>query len=247
MDRIAGAAAMLAATHARESFPCLPDELSPRTLAEALAIQDEIVRRGGETPTAWKVATLPEGVAWGAILPGRIFTSGSAARIGDEPVGIEAELAFRFRRNVARSEYPLGRDALCEAIDAFLAMELVTSRFNSYQSAPPLHRVADFMSNGGLVLGPQWKAWRSADLSSVEVTLSIEGIPKTSSQAGHPSGDPLLPLLAYVNDRLPGQDISEGTLVITGSLTGLTWTRVPATAEAHFHGLGTVGVTLRAF
>jgi 2-keto-4-pentenoate hydratase len=53
-----------------------------------------------------------------------------------------------------------------DAVDAaYAAIEIVVSRFQSYGGATPLDRLADNLSNAGLVLSAPCSDWRRLDCS----------------------------------------------------------------------------------
>ena len=67
-------------------------------------------------------------------------------------LGIEAEIAFRFERDLPAGKYSYAQVA--DAVTAFAAIEIVDSRFRTYPDLPLMDRHADCVSNGGFVRGP---------------------------------------------------------------------------------------------
>jgi 2-keto-4-pentenoate hydratase len=126
----------------------------------------------------------------------------SGARVSStisEQLGIEPEVAFTLKRPLpAGRRYT--REEVIEAIgSAHAAIEIVISRFQRHETASVLDRLADNISNGGLVLGPALERWQQLDFSSLplQLTLTPAGGESRRHQArgGHPSGDPLLPMI----------------------------------------------------
>ena len=135
-------------------------------------------------------------------------------------LGVECEIAFRFDRALPPRAAEYGYDEVAAAVTAFMAIEVVDSRFSTYPKTPLLDRVADFMSNGAFVAGDPIANWRSLDLTQAEVELVIDGVSIVRNVGGHIARDPLLPAIALVND-LRQAGIAAGCLMTTGTYTGL--------------------------
>jgi len=231
--------------------PSLPAELAPADEAEAYEVQRAVARTLGAAVGGWKVAMNTP--SHGAFAP--IFARDmqqSPARL-DAPcaagVGIEPEVAFKLGRDLP----PLGegrgysRDQLREAIDsAHAAIEIVVSRYQSHAGAAPLARLADNISNGGLILSAPCAQWRSLELHSLPLRLAItaagDQLPTLhQARGGHPLGDPLIPLLWLANDRAQsGEGLRAGDVITTGSYAGLHPAVRGAQVTVEFSGLGTV-------
>ena len=97
------------------------------------------------------------------------------------------------------------------------------------------------MSNGAFVVGASVSDWRTRDLTQADVELAIDGATIVRKVGGHPARDPLLPAIALVND-LRTQGIDAGSMITTGTYTGLNHAKRGQTVEAIFHGIGTVTV-----
>ena len=175
----------------------------------------------------------------GAILVSRCYQSPVRIAAGSMPLrGIEAEIAFRFDRDLPPRALPYGYAEVAEAATALAAIEIVDSRFRNYRTAPLLDKAADCVSNGGLVAGALQPSWRSLDLAQVAVTLMIDDRPAIRKIGGHPTGDPLLPAVALVNARRSGAGVRSGQIMTTGTYTGLTFVEPTATVVAIFDGVG---------
>ena len=177
---------------------------------------------------------------YGAIMASRVFDSGARIEAAKMPLlGVEAEIAFRFARDLPAGKYSYADVA--DAVAAFAAIEIVDSRFRSYPDVPIMDRNADCVSNGGFVRGPAAADWRKLDLANIAVTLTIGGQEIVRRNGGHPAGDPLLPAVALVN-ALPG-GVKAGQIVTTGTYTGLNFAKPRQTVAATFAGFGTVEVS----
>jgi 2-keto-4-pentenoate hydratase len=173
-----------------------------------------------------------------------MYASGARVPASAMPLlGIEAEIAFRFERDMPARGRPYTYDDVADAVVALPAIEIVDSRFRDYPNAPFLDRVADCMSNGGFVHGTPEPRWRTADLAQVDVQLTFDGNTVVRHVGGHPTKDPLLPAVALVNDLRSDGGVTAGHIVTTGSYTGLNRARPGQTIVATFHGFGVVSVT----
>ena len=227
----------------------LPPELSPQSEPEAYPVQREVARALGAQAGAWKVAMSRDDQGTSApIFERDVYASPARVPCRDgDSLGIEPEVAFRLRRDLA--PLPGGaryqREQLIEAIDAaYAAIEIVVSRFQSHDGAAPLDRLADNISNGGLVLGAPCHDWRALDLRTVPLRLTMQAADGTrtqhASRGGHPLGDPIAALLWLVNDRAHGgTGLRAGELVTTGSYAGLRYAPRGMRVSAEFAGLGT--------
>jgi 2-keto-4-pentenoate hydratase len=247
-ERLQRAVQYLAALHRPGPRPVsLPAELSPRDEAEAYQLQQQIMDALKATVGGWKVAM--SGLNAGSFAPvyaADIHTTGSRVRSAIcERLGIEPEVAFTLCRAL-----PAGRQySRAEVIDAIgaahAAIEIVVSRFQRHETAVPLDRLADNISNGGLVLGPALTRWQQLDFATLPVTMTVtdaHGEPEAHrSRGGHPQMDPLLPMTWIANARAArGTGLQAGDVVTTGSYAGLHYAGRGAHVRVEFEGLGAV-------
>jgi 2-keto-4-pentenoate hydratase len=247
MDQAAidkAAALFVAARHGGVPIERLPPECRPASPRDALAIQNGTVRLLGERVAAWKVAAPIDGVLMrGAILQSRIFQSPAIVPARLVPMlGVEAEIAFRFEAGLPTRDRDYTYEEVAAAATALAAIEIVDTRFASYQDTPLLDRSADCISNGGLVCAAPRRDWRRFDLRNIEVTLFVEGAVVVRRVGGHAAGDPLLPAVALVNDLRGGEGLAPGTVVTTGTYTGLTTALPGQTVVARFAEFGSAEV-----
>lgn len=220
----------------------LSTDAQPATMDQAHAIQDAMVELLGDRVAGWKVATSPAGeFARGVVLASRVFES--PATIAQElcPMKIvEVEIAFRFERDLPARNQNYEYEEIAEAVMPFAAIEVVDSRFISYKDTPWMQRAADFMSNGAFVAGRVVKDWRDLDLSTLEVALSVDGRPKVGCVGGHPTTDPMLPVVALANAMRKGQGVKAGQFVTTGSFTGMSSVEAGQWVTGTFKHFGSV-------
>ncbi len=218
------AAGLLAeARRTGKHLPGLPEGARPRSVAEAHAIQRATARVLGEEIVGWKVATVPEhGLMMGGILASRMLATGATISAGQMPMlGMEVEIAFEFMRDLPPRDTDYDRAEIEAAVIALAGIEVVDSRFVSYDAAPVIERTADFMSNGAFVVGTRRPDWQSIDLAGLEASLVIDGKEIVRRVGGHGAKDPLIPAIALVNALRREDGIRAGQIVTTGTYTGL--------------------------
>jgi 2-keto-4-pentenoate hydratase len=218
----------------------LPPLLRPQNSAEAYAIQLETTALTGDSMAGWKVAESPDyELLIGILLRSRVFADGAAiSSAGMAMIGVEAEIAFRFDQALPPRERAYERAEVEAATTAFVAIEIVDSRFKDYQGTPLIERAADFMSNGAFVSGAVRQDWRSFDLAGLEACLAIDGVEIVRQVGGHASGDPLVPAIALCNRLRLSSGIAAGQVVTTGSFTGLQFAKPNSVVSATFAGFG---------
>jgi 2-keto-4-pentenoate hydratase len=222
----------------------LPASCRPADVDEALAIQDATVDALHETVAGWKVGSPLNGkTVRGTIVQSRVIPSGGTIRAALVPLlGVEAEIAFRFDRDLEPRDRPYSYDEIAAAVTAFPAIEIVDSRFRDYKSAPLIERIADCVSNGAFVQGAPQPRWREFDLKKIEARLEIDGDVLVRRAGGHPAGDPLLPAVELVNAMRLHGGVRAGQVVTTGSYTGLNYAKPGQTISAGFEGFGSAAV-----
>ncbi len=211
-------------------------EAAPRDAAQAYAIQDRVYAeiRRGRRPGAWKVGGPSDRVEPAASPILDLLRS--PARVEGPILGVEAELAYRFVRDV---EDNFSEERIASAVgEALVAIEVCATRLANWNEAPELWKLADFQSNGCLVAGSGRREWRRIDFSAQEVEMLVDGR-VVVSKASHPYGDPfrLVPwLAAHCANR--GCGLRAGDIVTTGSWGGMQAAAPGSTVVARFPGIG---------
>ncbi len=242
---IDGAARMLSESRrSQQLLDALPEAFRPATLDDAHAIQEATAAQLAESIAGWKVSATPDGrVARGALLRSRLYASGCRIAADAVPLlGVEAEIAFRFDRDLVPRVRPYDYDEIAAAVTALPAIEVVDSRFRGYPNAPLLDRIADCMSNGAFVYGEAQERWRDFDLETLDVELVVDDHRIVHRAGGHPTKGPLLPAVALVNDLRGSTGVRVGQIVTTGTYTGLNFAKPGQTVVATFAGFGSVSV-----
>jgi 2-keto-4-pentenoate hydratase len=238
------AALLVQARRTRQPLQRLPEDCRPAALADALRIQAASVAQMNDAVAGWKVGGVIDGaLSYGVLLASRVVRSGDSVRAQDMPLlGMEAEIAFRFVRDAPPREQPYTYDEVAQRVVAFPAIEIVATRYADYKGTPLVERVADCMSNGAFVAGPERRDWRSFDLVNIPVALSFGASTVAHGVGGHPAGNPLRPALDLVNLLRAQGGVRAGQVMTTGTYTGLHFATPGMRVRAAFEGFGVAEV-----
>jgi 2-keto-4-pentenoate hydratase len=236
----AAAAALANARRTGHLLAALPADAQPTNVADAHAIQDATVAALGEKIAGWKVSIADGQANRGAVLGSRLLASPARIPAASMPMlGLEAEIAFRFERDLPPRAASYTQAEIADAVTALAAIEVVDTRFENYTERSPLEKLADFMLNGALVTGTARPDWRGIDLASLRATLSINGHVVVDQTGGHVTRDPIIPAVALVN-ALREDGIARGRIITTGTYTGFYIAKPGDKVVASFEGFGSV-------
>jgi 2-keto-4-pentenoate hydratase len=224
----------------------LPESMRPRTVGDAYAIQDAVATTLGGVG-GWKVgAKGPAAEPTCAPLPASLILRSpqrfAHGRFADN--GVEAELAFTLARDLPPRPQPYAAADLEAAVaTVHAAIEIVESRFADLNAVDALSLLADFQSNGALVIGDGIALPEAFESSTQQVTLDIDGKRVAESRGCNPAGD-VLRLLAWMANHASARSggLRRGDVVTTGSWTGMRFVAPGARVEAAFEGIGGVDV-----
>jgi 2-keto-4-pentenoate hydratase len=179
-----------------------------------------------------------------AIFPQRIAPSPACfSRADFFGLGVEAEIALRFGRDLPARATPWTRAEILDAIaSAHVAMELVDTRLADPETAGPLWRLADNLLNGGLVLGDAIANWRELDYASLRVRALANGEP-IAETVGRPPLDDIFYCLPWWLEHAGGA--RAGDIVTTGAWNGMHSVALPAAVGVEFVGLGSASAEVR--
>ena len=222
----------------------------PDNIDAAYAVQRAVWQAmvGVGRPAAWKVGSPAREVAPNAapVFPSRL--AASPARFpGDLFVGlgIEAEIALRFGRDLPPRQEPYSRNAILDAIGSVhVAMELVASRLADPEAAGPLWRLADNPLNGALVVGDAVPHWRDLDWGGLTVQAWVDGQALAGVIGRPPLGDIFhcLPWwLAHVGGARAGD------IVTTGAWSGMHPVGLTTEVAVMFAGVGKAVARIGAY
>jgi 2-keto-4-pentenoate hydratase len=193
----------------------------PRDVADAMRVQEIVMRMTGLSPLGWKVAIRPDGQPVAA--PLFDIVEGSGGQFAFVPgCVIEIELCVRMGTDLVRPGQPLTRDQILAAVEGvFLGIEIVRSRLEFPAAHPFPVFLADNLGNAGYVLGPEVGHSALDSVLGQRCLVKHEGTVVVDAPAQHPQSDPLAPLLAYANqlsDFVGG--LQRHQFVTTGALCG---------------------------
>lgn len=226
------------AEHVR--FVASPGE-GPADLAQAYAVQGLVWREmvGKTRPHVWKVgaaSTSAQPMA-APIFPIRYSVSpGRFKRRGLCSLGVEAEIAVRFGRNLPARNEPYGREEILAAIGGVhVAMEVVDSRLQDPDYAGANWCLADNLLNGALILGDEIAHWRELTWRDLTVRVMADDRVLDERVANPPLGD-LFHCLPWWIDHAGGA--KDGDVVTTGAWTGMHRVGQARELGVAFAGLG---------
>lgn len=229
-------------------------DLTPRNMDEAYALQEAFMAQWDEAIAGWKVgATAPkvqeiyrvEEPFCGPFFEPTTFRS--PARVPAADFGhfcIESEFAFRFSADLPARDAAYSREEILAAIGTLLpAFELISPRFDTLLQDRVALATADCGLNGGFVLGEEISEWRSFDLASHKVTLTVDGEIRAEGTGANVLGHPFNVLDWFVNKHSSrGLDLKAGQIVSTGTCTGFHYIEEGQTAVAEFGEIGRIEV-----
>jgi 2-keto-4-pentenoate hydratase len=226
----------------------------PANLAAAYAVQDIALALDGRTVAGWKVGRImpPMDSELGANrLAGPIFSDTVVDAAGgsspEMPVyaggfaAAEAELLLHVAAGWDGSvpTDDAGTKALLDQVR--LGIEIASSPYPGINADGPCVTASDFGNNNGLVMGAPLANWHETDLCAILVRTLIDGETVGEKTAATMLDGPygaVRFLLANLKAR--GIDVSGGTWVSTGAITGVHEVAPGAKVEAVFGDHGSV-------
>lgn len=243
----------------RRSYQPIPERFSPRSITEAYDIQDayhELLAESRGPIVGYKVAlttqVMQQMVGFNEPCAGAVFASGiyqSPASIDGAAyvhLGAECEVAVLLSQDMPSEFAPYDRGSAADAVGALMpAFELVDDRGADYSDLFFLGVVADNAWNAGIVLGPQITAWHDIDLAIARGAMVINGQQVGEGMGGDVMGHPL-EALAWLANTLAarGKTLSQGMIVMTGSIVSTKFLSPGDSATVSIHGLGEAQLTV---
>ncbi len=223
-------------------------EEAPETLEEAYAISAGMMAALGQQAGGWKVGYAPDKtpVASPMYASGFLNSGDSWSMRSDRPMIPEIEIAVRLAHDLPpnpRTPYTRA-DIENAAFEYLIGIELIERRI-PMQGAPFPMNLADDLGNVGYVVGPGTRDFRALDLPNLRCRFWMNGELTIDRRGGHPSGDPLQPMIDWANaqkDHVGG--LRRGQIVTLGSLTPLVVMPGPGTLEAEIEGVGRISAII---
>jgi len=254
-DLLRGAERILDARRSVGKLDGLPEPLRPRSLDDGYNMQLVAAERWGEEVAGWKVGATSQEVqklfgigepVYGPVFEKTVFDSPARFEArAFQHLMLESEFAFTFRAGLPARAAPYEREEVLSAVEAVRpAIEVISPRFKRLTVDHVPQLVADFCGNGAAVLGTPYRDWRSLDLLSHAVTISLDGTERQRGTGAVVLGDPVNVLEWFVNAlRTRGLGMLPGQFVMTGTMTGIHTPKPAEAAIADFGELGRVEVT----
>lgn len=218
--------------------------------SEAYRVQDAVYAAlwSGSRPVAWKAGGPSDKVEpTAAPIPAENLLHSPASVVGAtmHMIGVEAEVAFRFAKDLPPRSRPYSERSVAAAVgEVLVAIELCDSRLAGWKETSGLWKLADFQNNGGLVVGSGTKDWQGIDFLQQEVEFRV-GARTVKAKGAHSFGNPLrlLPwLVKHCAKR--GYGLHAGDVVTTGAWTGLEIAQPGDEVTARFPGIGEATVRI---
>jgi 2-keto-4-pentenoate hydratase len=258
-DAQAIATAFVEARRAARALVSYPGA-APIDLCAAYRIQDAAIVLDGRPITGWKVGRInaPLDRELGSNrLAGPIFGETVVALTnGEVPVmpvfadgfaAAEAELLLHIAPGMADARPVTDAETRLVIDEVRLGIEIASSPYPGINADGPAVTTSDFGNNHGLVMGAPLAGWQEIDLCAIPVRTLIDGAVIGEATAATMLDGPygaVRFLLANLAER--GIDISGGTWVSTGAITGVHQVVPGQSALAEFGSYGSVHCTIGA-
>ncbi|MEO7384970.1 MAG: 2-keto-4-pentenoate hydratase [Novosphingobium sp.] len=216
---------------ALESYP----GTAPQDLNAAYQIQDAAITIDGRPIAGWKVDRINaplDGALGSNRLAGPIFAD-TVVDIADGQVPMmpvfssgfaaaEAELLLHIAPHIT-GQCPVSDDQTRALIDDVrIGIEIASSPYGRINADGPTVTASDFGNNNGLVRGPPVADWSQIDLSEIVVSTCVDGVTVGEATAATMLDGPYGAVRFLIaNLAARGIDISAGTWVSTGAITGV--------------------------
>jgi len=235
-------ATILLAEARRTGQPAAVFHPGPASPEEAYAVQDRIAAMLGPVG-GWKVgARTPDGFPSAAPLLQDLIQTSPAAwpKHVFHLRGVEAEVAFKIGRDIPAGAGPVDEATAFAAVESVhAAIEIVDTRLDNWKDADPLWQLADNQSNAGLVYDPDGIPFHGQDFTHAPVRLTVDGHLMVEQRGGNTGGDPRRLLWWMIDHAVTRRGgLTAGTMITTGSYTGMIFVEAGARVEAEFSGLG---------
>ncbi len=252
-ESITRAATLLTETRQRVGVVDDLGDDTPTDLSTAEAIATAHAEQLGHDVIGWKIgatsAAAMELLGSPGAFAGRIFDGtnhGSGIIEADAVVDpkLECEFAFVIADDVAPRTGWTPEDAKAAAEAVAPAFEIVGPRFANMFTVGWLSLVADSGANAGIRLGEPVPVDQLPDLSSLEVSLTVDDEAAATGTGDAIMGDPwaaLAWMLEHHGER--GLTMPAGSIVMSGTCTGVTPLAPGSTATADYGPLGKLSIS----
>ena len=248
-----------AARERRRPVPVpLPPDCRPPSLEDAYRAQAALNERlsgrlgavcgrkiGCTTPVMQRYLQIEHPCA-GALHAGRTHRSPATVAFGEHwRPGVECEIAVRLGRPLPAAEAPFDRTGVAAAVASCMAaIEIVDDRYENFRALDAASLVADDFFNAGAVVGAPVSAWSGLDLAALRGVMTINGVEVGAGIGADVMGHPFEALAWLANHAAAtGRPLSEGDLVLTGSIVETHWMGPGDTVRIEIESLGEAAVS----
>jgi 2-keto-4-pentenoate hydratase len=203
----------------------------PQNRADGYRVQQALFDATQDSTFGWKIAATSQagqkhigvsGPLAGRLMSSRRLLPGAQVNLqGNLMRVMEAEFAFRMKRDVLRSDAtPLSTAEVMDAVAALhLAIEIPNSRYTAFEHVGEASLIADFACAGHVVIGPEVNAtWRDLALDAHKVQVFRQGAWVADGIGANVLGDPRWALTWLANElQDQGMHLKQGDIVITGT------------------------------
>jgi 2-keto-4-pentenoate hydratase len=231
-------------------------EHDPKNLADAYAIQEQLIKQQSSKSLGWKIGCTNQ-VAQAQLgvdepFRGQVPASGVQFSPATVSAGsgfmrvIETELAFRLHADLPDKITPYDQDSVAVAVGEIIpSVEIVDSIWQNWEEVGALHLIADKACHAGLVLGEPSQNWHGMNLALFEVSTQLNDETPLTGRGGHALGHPLNALAWLANNLISaGRCLKADEIVSTGVLTGLIFAESGDRIVADYGTLGAIQVTI---
>lgn len=221
------------------------DDFASLSAEDAIAVQAGVLYALDDTAPIAKVGkdTAGRGIV-APILGSRCIASGETLPLPRAGfLGIEVEIAARFKRDITAEIAAQGDAAIADCIEGYvLGIELVATRFADRTKAGAYGPLADNMTGAGYIVGD---AWPSAEIEGISIVVDMDGVKLFSGPAKHPFGGVIAAIRNYALAPFDlFGSLKAGMVMTTGTLCGLVVLPGPGVLNARVGEAGSVKVTL---
>lgn len=127
----------------------------------------------------------------------------------------------------------------------FIGIEIASSPMKDTHKYGTFSGISDFGNNAGIIVGPEVTDWQNVDLSSINVSVTVDD-EVVGNATTKPELDGPLGAITYLIEHLAqrGHTIPAGTYVSSGAITGAHKTDLNIASKVTFEGYGTFSLEL---
>jgi len=231
----------------------------PDTPEDAYKVQSQCIAGWDDELVGWKVAGLKAELHESFKAKrqsGPVFKKNLQFSNGEDHIlapvyaegfaAIEAEFVILLGDVSSLPKSNLTEQDAINAIDKiYMGIEIASSPMKNTHSYGTLSPICDFGNNAGVIVGPEITNWKEIDLSTINVSVNIDGeeVGKANTKPGL---DGPVGAVSYLIEHLAqrGHEIKSGTYISSGAITGAHQADVNVASKVTFEGIGTISLEL---